>query len=53
MKLQDFSPLALGAKGGILTVTEVNGILTMVTLFLGIVFTIYKFIKEIRNEDNK
>lgn len=54
MKIGDFSPLALGATGGIMTVAHINGILTMVTLFVGLVWTIYKFIKEVRkDEDNR
>lgn len=53
MKLGDFSPLALGATGGIMTIANINGVLTMITLFVGLIWTIYKFIKEVRNEDNK
>jgi len=52
MKLEDFSPLALGATGGIMTIANINALLTMVTLFVGLVWTIYKFVKEVKKDEN-
>jgi hypothetical protein len=53
MKINDFTPLIVGSVGGIMTLTNINALLTTLTLIVGLIYSVNKLVREIKRQSKK